>query len=214
MTTSRHDATVAAGVERIEIRTGDRDLTVRPQANANAVRVAMRGPRSECTARSWREDATLVVDTSCTAPLSRAAEVTIPPGSNVDVVAASGDVEMGGGWYNSVRVTSQDDVDLDGVGGNVAVTTSGDVRGRSAGADVAVTAGGDVRLDLSDPSSALRSADVRTTDGDVDLELPRAPSYRIDVQTSGENDVDVQDDPKAQGVVRVRSQSGDVDIEH
>ena len=121
-----------------------------------------------------------------------------------------------------VRVPAGTALEIDGTFGDVDVTSTGEVQ-------VEVTAG-DISLSGAPPRAVVRSTAghvtvqhtgeeppellrVRTTLGDVDVEVPGSQEYAVTTATSqGDRDVRVDEAPDAPSVIDVETTLGDIEV--
>jgi len=167
---------------------------------------------------------------------NRAAKLYVetPPGTHLEIAAASADVSLAGALGDvrvrsasgDVRVdqaqglevgTASGDVKASVVAGRcVASTASGDIAVERCGADVeASTASGDVRIGCCDGDGI----DVRAVSGDIVIGLPGGIRVEPDISTlSGRTTLPsrpaaVSAEPRRPVRVRLRSVSGNITIE-
>lgn len=146
-------------------------------------------------------------------------DVSVEQCADLEVRAASGDVQVGAVRGPATVGTASGDVRLESAEGAVQVrTASGDVRVGELGGDLSVsTASGDVAVDRA----ARGTVRLRTVSGDATVGV--APGLRLwlDLQSvSGRLDSDLEDEPDddpdagtaAALTVRLQSVSGDLRI--
>lgn len=183
---------------------GDRgDIVVREAAEGQAPGVtttsrwSFREP-DEATLGTTGEE--LVVSSSCPSGLlgswgtcSIDVELVVPPGTSVEVRGSLGTVDVETSGEVSAR-TSLGDIRISGTPEVVHAETSL----------------GGIRVRADEPPALVS---VISSLGDVDIQLPGAVPYAVEVETSlGDQDVRVQRDPEARHTVRAETSLGGVRI--
>ena len=211
-----HSTTILPIVHRIELQSGDADVTIVPDATNHIVvdRTIVRGLRQADT-RAFERDGTLTVNGGCHGWRGShcTVSITIHVPIDVDVTGRLGDGNlMVRGTKGLVQVSSSDgDIQLDRVTGPVELHSGdGDVQIYALTAPtVQVSSGdGDMDVQLASPPGTIA---LHSGDGDVDVCLPRStPPYAV-TSHLGDGNLDNQlpSDPSAVRTLSIITGDGD-----
>ncbi|MDR7302095.1 DUF4097 family beta strand repeat-containing protein [Haloactinomyces albus] len=227
--------TALGDIRGIEIDSGSGSVDVRYEPGAEAV-VQQREHRwwggwwaDDSKPNHSVADGELLLDTHCGWNCTVDYVVTLPKRVPVTGELGSGslgiagmssvDVEVGAGSVLVREVsgpvtahTGSGGIELVDIAGNIeADTGSGSIEGRDLrGGDItAHTSSGGVTLDLL----SLRSVDVDSGSGRIELTVPRGP-YRVDAETgSGSKEIDVGRAPAAERSLTLSTGSGGIHVD-
>jgi len=220
----REDAevTITAPVTRLVTDTGTGDVTVHIGApgQPTVVRSTLRWSFHRPTLTTTPVGGVLTLRTSCTGgwigpDCSVDLDVTVPPGSDLDLSSGTGTVTADAPGSAVSARTGTGDVQISGVGpGPVKASTgTGDVTVRGAGTAASVeaaTSTGDVKIDLTGIPS---SVSARTATGDIDITVPGGTGYHVVAGTrTGEVDDRLPRDDTSTHLITARSSTGDVTL--
>ena len=223
------DDTEKVKVTEIVVAGADGDVAVRTSAIAETRirRIVRTDGDPEISYRIT--GTTLTVDTTCGSDCRSSYEIEAPTGVKVRGDLNSGSMTLIGVASADVAVDSGE-IDLRGVSGAVkAKVTSGEITANaltgpatfevtSGGVEATdLTGGGAVQAEATSGSVRLRLAEpapvtARTSDGDIDLEVP-AGAYRIQQRVdAGDFESDVTSVPGAPTVLDLQASSGDISV--
>jgi Putative adhesin len=214
-------STVTAPVSRVVLTVGAGDVRVHPGSPGQGVRV------TRTLTWSWRDpqvtistgSGVLTVDGRCTEVFLSACsvdlDVTVPPGTGVDMTTTTGDVRASTVGGDVRATTSTGDVALTAPGASavIARTSTGDLSVTEAAAAASVeasTSTGNIDVSLSAAPSVVR-ADSGT--GDIDVLVPPGDGYRVEVRPgTGDATIGVPRDDGAARSLVLHSGTGNVDV--
>ena len=191
-----------AAVTKVVIDDGDGDLFLHAGVAGQPLKVVAREHRSFSRPRTtWAtSNGVFTVTGRCTGSwwfngdCSIDLDVTLPPGTALDVTTGYGDVR------------------LDGITGTVAADSgNGDITmARMASPNVQATTGnGDIKI----ISSAATSITARTGNGDLTLIVPDGATYKVQADTgNGDPVIDFVSDPASTHVLDAHTDNGDLTI--
>jgi hypothetical protein len=140
--------------------------------------------------------------------------IEVPPSFAVRVAAEAGDVEVRGLTGPLTVDSGSGDLHLLDLSGHLDVrTVAGEVEARRlrSGTVQLDTGFGDVRLELLTAPDSVR---VRSEYGEVDITVPEAVPYRVQVDAgSGEQRISVPTDPTSARSITASSGAGDVSVQ-
>jgi hypothetical protein len=162
----------------------------------------------------------LTVDTGCPkqwllTDCSVDLDLTVPPGTALELATEVGDITGTGAGGPLTAVTRTGDISLTATGSATvqAFTSTGDVRvnGAAAGADLEMTTStGDVTVALDTVPTRVQA---RSSTGDLRITVPGGQSYQVDALTdTGDRSVQVPTDPASTHRISARASTGDVRI--
>jgi hypothetical protein len=216
--TVERTSTLAPAAGRFVVDADTGDVTVGPSADGQVhVHTVVRHGIGEPELIEETTPAGIRLDVECNDFLATRCDVQytveVPPAFEVVIGGTTGDVTANrlAGPLTVDRLTGDIAV-FDLTGPLDLRTRTGEITGEDLRTEAlrATSDTGDVHLELLAP---LRSVDVTTATGEVDLPVPGDTAYRVDANTdSGEESVRVPSDPTSAQVLHVDSDTGDVTI--